>query len=209
VPRSKLDVLLRALERRINSPLTSSCGRLFDAVAAIARVRQKVSFEAQAAIELEMAAQFDLKDRAAFAKRARTAARAKTKPEERLLDAAYQFDLLPKEGSLIISTRPMFEALIRDVHNLLPVREISRKFHEGLVNLLVQVAERLRELTSLHRICLSGGTFNNLYLTTSLVSRLVASGFELFTQNDVPAGDGGLSLGQAMVAAHQASNITA
>jgi hydrogenase maturation protein HypF len=209
VPRAKLDLLLRALERRINSPLTSSCGRLFDAVAAIARVRQKVSFEAQAAIELEMAAQFNLKDLATFAKSSKTAARASSKSREKSEDGAYQFDILPKEGRLIIGTRPMFEALIRDVHNLLPVREISRKFHEGLVNLLVQLAERLRGLTSLQRICLSGGTFNNLYLTTRLVSRLVVSGFEVFTQNEVPAGDGGLSLGQAMVAAHQASNITA
>jgi hydrogenase maturation protein HypF len=77
------------------------------------------------------------------------------------------------------------------------------KFHNGLANVFVQIAGKVREATSLNRVCLSGGTFNNLYLTTQLFSRLGADGFEVFTQNEVPAGDGGLSLGQAMVAAHQ------
>ena len=104
---------------------------------------------------------------------------------------------------LIISTRPMFEALVEDVQNQLPVSHISRKFHDGLVNTFVEIAATLRNRTSLNRVCLSGGTFNNLYLTVNLVGALAQSGFDVFTQNEVPAGDGGLSLGQAVVAAHQ------
>jgi hydrogenase maturation protein HypF len=176
----KLDLLLQVLERRINSPLTSSCGRLFDAVAAAAGIRQEVTYEAQAAIELEMATGSNGSD-----------------------DVAYDFRLLPGPDSLIISTRPMFESLVEDVCQRRPIAEISRKFHNGLANVFVKIAERLREHTSLSRVCLSGGTFNNLYLTAQLVSRLGENGFEVFTQNEVPAGDGGLSLGQAMVAAHQ------
>jgi len=180
IARPKLNLLLQAVERRINSPLTSSCGRLFDAVAAIAGIRQQVTYEAQAAIELEMTiGKWDSDD-------------------------AYEFRLLPGAGSTSISTRPMFEALVADVCHHRSTDELSRKFHNGLVNVFVQIAEKLRETTSLNRVCLSGGTFNNLYLTTQLVSRLGENGFEVFTQNEVPAGDGGLSLGQAMVAAHQA-----
>jgi hydrogenase maturation protein HypF len=97
----------------------------------------------------------------------------------------------------------MFEELLKDVLRGTPVSGISRKFHNGLVKLFVDIAESLRDRTSLNRVCLSGGTFNNRYLTQKLVTELSAAGFEVFTQNEVPAGDGGLSLGQAMVAAHQ------
>jgi hydrogenase maturation protein HypF len=181
IARPKLDLILQALDRRINSPLTSSCGRLFDAVAAIAGVRQQVTYEAQAAIELEMAiGNWDSDD-------------------------AYDFRLLPGQDSLIISTRPMFEGLVEDICQHRSTAEISQKFHNGLVNVFVQIAAKLREHTSLNRVCLSGGTFNNLYLTIQLLSRLGENGFEVFTQNEVPAGDGGLSLGQAMVAAVRSS----
>jgi hydrogenase maturation protein HypF len=180
IARPKLDLLLQALERRINSPLTSSCGRLFDAVAAVAGVLQQVTYEAQAAIELEMA----IGNNGSY-------------------DDAYDLTLLPGATSTIISTRQMFEALVEDVCQRRPLTELSLKFHNGLVNVFVQIAGKVREATSLNRVCLSGGTLNNLYLTTQLLSRLGADGFEVFTQNEVPAGDGGLSLGQAMVAAHQ------
>jgi hydrogenase maturation protein HypF len=184
IPAAKLDLLLQARERRVNSPLTSSCGRLFDAVAAIAGIRNTVTYEAQAAIELEMAisdADFGSED-------------------------AYNFGLLRESNNAatIINTRPLFEALIEDVLRQRTASEISAKFHNGLINLFVQIAKKLRSDTSLNRVCLSGGTFNNLYLTTHLVSRLSSAGFEVFTQNEVPAGDGGLSLGQAIVAAHHA-----
>jgi len=163
--------------RRVNSPLTSSCGRLFDAVAAVAGVRQRVSYEAQAAIELEMAI------------------------GDSVTDAAYPLDILKGNDVALISTRPMFEALVADVLSNQPVSEISLRFHNGLVTTFVSLAETLRDRDSLNRVCLSGGTFNNLYLTMRLVRALTAAGFEVFTQNEVPAGDGGLSLGQAMVAA--------
>jgi hydrogenase maturation protein HypF len=176
---AKLDLVLRMVERRINSPRTSSCGRLFDAVAAIAGIRNQVSYEAQAAIELEMAIGRELNEK------------------------AYRFETIQSDGTLIISSRCMFEELIGDVSQGTPIFEISRKFHNGVVNIFVEIARILRDRTSLNRVCLSGGTFNNLYLTTHLVSALSAADFEVFTQNEVPAGDGGLSLGQAMVAAHQ------
>jgi len=167
------------IERRINSPLTSSCGRLFDAVAAIAGIRNEVSYEAQAAIELEMAIGDELKS------------------------DAYPFEMIQRNGPLLINARAMFEELFQDVSRGTALSAISHKFHNGLVNIFVEVAETLRGRSSLNRVCLSGGTFNNLYLIKNLNAALSAAGFEVFTQNEVPAGDGGLSLGQALVAAHQ------
>jgi hydrogenase maturation protein HypF len=262
VSDAKLDLVLRMIDRRINSPLTSSCGRLFDAVAAIAGIRNRVSYEAQAAIELEMA----IEDMNREDRKDVLTNRPQSVPKDH--DAgnggAYCFELSATQGGdlstvgdgasgrekwisdafpqlsldgeaakqrqnrargvspgnetearsapkgrqiqgtpVIIGSRRMFEALIEDVLRRTPVTDISRRFHNGLVNIFVEIAGTLRDRTSLNRVCLSGGTFNNLYLTTNLVAALTAADFEVFTQNEVPAGDGGLSLGQAMVAAHQ------
>jgi hydrogenase maturation protein HypF len=175
--RSKVDFLLRMMERGVNSPLTSSCGRLFDAVAALSGIRQQVNYEAQAAIELEM---------------------AMAASEE---SAAYPMKLLPENDHWIISTRPLFEALLGDLGRHVPVGAISRRFHNGLVAGFVELATLLRGKTDLHRVCLSGGTFHNVYLSEQLEARLSEVGFEVFTQREVPSGDGGLSLGQAVVAA--------
>jgi hydrogenase maturation protein HypF len=238
IARPKLDLLLRALERRINSPLTSSCGRLFDAVAAIAGIRQQVTYEAQAAIELEMAigyhdarsqdayffellpdsdnsnSQESLADKPMHAEKAAERRQNAARGVSRGYGGGFDEARARRKNhsssgfeSFIIGARPIFEALVQEVRSERPIREISQKFHEGLVNVFVQIAQKIRERTSLNRVCLSGGTFNNLYLTTKLVSRLSETGFEVFTQNEVPAGDGGLSLGQALVAAHRASGI--
>ena len=79
--------------------------------------------------------------------------------------------------------------------------EISRRFHNGLVEGFVGLATLLRKKTALDRVCLSGGTFHNIYLSQRLEARLFQAGFQVFTQKEVPSGDGGLSLGQALVAA--------
>ena len=177
----KADLLLRMMEQGVNSPLTSSCGRLFDAVAALAGIRQEVNYEAQAAIELEM---------------------AMTSSDE---DTGYPMrlvpQLVPESDHWIISTRPLFEALLDDLGRNVPVAAISRRFHNGLVAGFVELATLLRKKTDLNRVCLSGGTFHNAYLSERLEARLSEAGFEVFAQKEVPSGDGGLSLGQAVVAA--------
>jgi hydrogenase maturation protein HypF len=235
--RPKLEMLQRALERRINSPLTSSCGRLFDAVAALAGIRQQVTYEAQAAIELEMAINHrepvsheaypfalvpdpdapwsdtpleetamhnDADSRAEVKNRAPETIRGPATKEDQAA-AKRKNNSQNDRQNLIISTCPMFQALLEDIRQGHSASVISRKFHHGLIKVFTQIAVALRHRTSLNRICLSGGTFNNLYLTSRLVSQLQSDGFDVFTQNEVPAGDGGLSLGQAMVAAHQAA----
>jgi hydrogenase maturation protein HypF len=175
----KAELLLRMLERKINTPLTSSCGRLFDAVAALACVREQVNYEAQAAIELEMAMHSN---------------------NEKV---AYPFDLKMNGSCTVIGTRPLFESLIADLRKGIPVATISRRFHNGLVEVFATIANAIRERTSLNRVCLSGGTFHNSFLLENLSSKLAAHAFEVFTHAEVPAGDGGLSLGQALIAAHR------
>jgi hydrogenase maturation protein HypF len=177
-PRAAATVL-RLLERKVNSPLTSSCGRLFDAVAGLVGIRQRVNYEAQAAIELE-AALGDAGDA-----------------------AAYPLALRPEGGGWIIETRPLFEALVEDLRCGAPVGLVSRRFHNSLVEVFACLAELVRQRTGLARVCLSGGTFQNAYLLERLLQRLEAESFQVFTQTEVPAGDGGLSLGQALVAAHK------
>jgi hydrogenase maturation protein HypF len=181
--RRRVEVLLRMIERKVNSPLTSSCGRLFDAVAALAGVRQRVNYEAQAVIELEMAM------------------------ENAGQDAAYPLAIVDEGDSWLIETRPLFEALVRDLQQTLPLSAISRRFHNGLVEVLGRLAVLLRKRTALNRVCLSGGTFQNIYLLEQLDQRLKADRFEVFTHADVPPGDGGLSLGQALVAARRARSL--
>ena len=175
--RPRVDVLLRMMEQGVNSPLTSSCGRLFDAVAALAGIRQQVNYEAQAAIELEMA----------------MASSDET--------GAYPLSLAPENDRWTIGTRPLFEGLLEDLRRNVSVAVISRRFHNGLVETFVELATLLRDKTALNRVCLSGGTFHNVYLSQRLEARLCEARFEVFTQKEVPAGDGGLSLGQAVVAA--------
>lgn len=177
IARGEAETMLRMMERRVNSPLTSSCGRLFDGVAAVIGLRDAVDYEAQAAMELESAALAAPKDA-----------------------GAYPFSLVREGNSWQIGVRPLFEAIVGDLRKNTPVETISLRYHNGLAEILSRMAEQLREECSLHRICLSGGTFQNACLLSTLVQKLEANGFEVFTQAEVPAGDGGLSLGQALVA---------
>jgi hydrogenase maturation protein HypF len=176
---SSLKLALQMMERGLNSPLTSSCGRLFDAVAAVAGIRSQVNYEAQAAIELEMAA-LESDDA-----------------------TGYSMGLVTEGAGWVIDTRPLFEALLADRERKLPVSDISRRFHNGLVETFSRLARLISDRSGLRQVCLSGGTFQNALLLKGLRETLRAEGFEVFTHAEVPAGDGGLSLGQAMVAAHR------
>ena len=174
---NKTQLLLRMMEQRINSPLTSSCGRLFDAVAALIGIRQHVNYEAQAAIELEMAMSASGDDH------------------------EYLLEIREGDDGCVIGCRPLFAALMDDLSRNVDAGVISRRFHNALVVTFTRIAALLRERTGLKRVCFSGGTFHNVYLSQRLESKLVDKGFAVFTHREVPAGDGGLSLGQALVAA--------
>ena len=177
--RPRTETLLRLIERGVNSPLTSSTGRLFDAVAAMAGVRERVNYEAQAAIELEAAL------------------------EETGGGNGYLFAIRDEGGAWIIETRPMFLSLAQDIREGVPTGVISFRFHLGLVDVLARTAELVLGRTGLDRVCLSGGSFQNCFLAEHLQARLEREGFQVFTHAEVPCGDGGISLGQALVAAHR------
>jgi hydrogenase maturation protein HypF len=174
----KLSVVQQMIDRQIHSPRTSSCGRLFDAVAALAGVRSVVNYEAQAAIEFEMIGH-DSSD-----------------------TGAYPFSLIPAGTHWLIGTLPLFDYVLRDMRRQQPVADISRRFHAGLASTFVELAENIREQSKLNRVCLSGGCFQNVLLFELLRDGLQEKSFEVYFHSEVPAGDGGISLGQALIAAH-------
>jgi hydrogenase maturation protein HypF len=171
-----LPVLRAMLARRINTPLTSSVGRLFDAVAAIVGLRQVAQFEGQAAMELE----FALND-------VRT-------------DDTYPFELREGGPSVIIDWAPAVHALLEDVQGGMPVARMAARFHNTLADIIVAVAARLQQ----ERIVLSGGCFQNRYLTERTVQRLKAEGFRPYWHQRIPPNDGGIPLGQILAAGRSA-----
>jgi hydrogenase maturation protein HypF len=177
--RRRTENLLKVTANDRLSPLTSSAGRLFDTVAALAGIRGEVNYEAQAAIELEAAIKASQ-------------------------DATgYPFTVRNDGDAWIVDSAPMFHALIADLRAGVSTGAVSRKFHLGLVDALATVAGGVRETSGLDRVCLSGGTFMNRFLAEHLERRLERLSFKVFTHSEVPCGDGGLSLGQALVAARR------
>jgi hydrogenase maturation protein HypF len=174
----KLQVVLQMMEREIHSPRTSSCGRLFDAVAALIGVRNTVTYEAQAAIELEMAAHNSTDE------------------------GAYPFDLTKERSIWKIGTRPFLEWLIADLRKQVSIQDMSRRFHNGLALVMTNIAGKIREERNLNRVCLTGGCFQNVLLFEFALNALRKQNFEVYFHSEVPTGDGGLSLGQALVAAN-------
>ncbi|HYC62474.1 MAG TPA: carbamoyltransferase HypF [Thermoanaerobaculia bacterium] len=158
------------LDQRINVFETSSCGRLFDAVASMLGLRQEITFEAQAAIDLEQAVD----------------------PSEQ---GVYPFAVDGDE----IDMRPTIAAIAHD----LGIATIAAKFHNTLAEMIAVVCERIRAGDALHRVCLSGGVFQNALLLERTASRLLQRGFDVITHSCVPTNDGGIALGQAAIAAER------
>ena len=176
VPEEERKLFLKMLERRLNSPLTSSCGRLFDAVAALIGLRQRVSYEGQAAIELEAIAE--------------AAASAEV----------YPFDIAREEEVQVVDFREMLRAVVTDVVAGRPRDEIARCFHNTMAAMVAGVCMKIRTETGMDRVVLSGGVFQNKLLSESVFTLLADNGFHVYTQRLAPPNDGGLALGQAIIA---------
>jgi hydrogenase maturation protein HypF len=174
IPAKKVAAVRAMIERGINTVETSACGRLFDAVASIAGLRHEVNFEAQAAIQLEAIAVPGL-------------------------DEQYPFEISDGEAWQI-DMRPAIESIVRDVIEGRAVGLIAALFHNTVAAIVVEICRRLRAAEGLDRVCLSGGTFQNLYLQERAAAGLRSSGFEVFLHSKVPPNDGGISLGQAVIA---------
>ncbi len=169
-------LFLQMLERRINTPLTSSCGRLFDAVASLIGLRQTVAYEGQAAIELE--------------------ALAESYPET----GVYPFSLTDVAGRLILDFSAMLGILAHEVLRDRPRGALARRFHNTLAFAAAEVCEKIRTDTGRDRVVLSGGVFQNRLFSEGLCTLLEEKGFHVFTQRLAPPNDGGLALGQAIIA---------
>jgi hydrogenase maturation protein HypF len=171
-------LFLTMMRRDINSPLTSSCGRLFDAVAAIIGLRERNSYEGQAAIELEAAAELGAPD------------------------GSYPYALFDEAGGFVVDFRLMTAAILKDIVGRETVPLMARRFHETLAAAVADGCARIRRDSGIQRAVLSGGVFQNRLLSERVQSILTADGFQVFTHRLVPPNDGGLALGQAVIAGH-------
>ncbi|MBA7643447.1 Carbamoyltransferase HypF [subsurface metagenome] len=173
----EIDIIKKQIERKINSPLTSSCGRLFDAVSALIGVRGEIKYEAQAVIELEMAA-YDEVDETNY----------------------YPFSIVEQDGLSLVKLQDLFSAIVCDLQSNTAKATISVKFHNTVAQMTNELCQIISCKTGITQVVLSGGVFQNRLLLRKTVSLLEAGGFTVFTHKQVPCNDGGISLGQAVIA---------
>jgi hydrogenase maturation protein HypF len=178
---SAMRTIQRMLARRALAPPTSSAGRLFDAVASLAGVRDSVSYEGQAAIELEALA-------------------GQGGPYE-----PYPFLLEPAAAgtgsAFLIDTRPLIRAVAADADQGVAAADIARRFHDTLVELIARVCQKIRQAKGVETVALTGGVFQNALLSSQVAARLINDGFGVYRHHRVPPNDGGLSLGQLAIGA--------
>lgn len=167
----RIRIVQRQLEIGLNAPLTSSVGRLFDAVASLVGIRQMVNYEAQAAIELE----------------------AIVDPDE---GGIYPFEVSDK----MIDPSPVIRSIIEDIHRAVPVSKIAARFHNSISTMLLDICLDMRERFGTSTVVLSGGVWQNMVLLAKTVAILRGSGLEVVHHRKVPSNDGGVSLGQAAIA---------
>jgi hydrogenase maturation protein HypF len=162
------------LSRGINSPLTTSVGRLFDAVAALIGLHQRVTFEGQAAMALEFVA-------------------------ESGVDTAYPLSLVGDGDSLVLDWRPLVEAVLHDLRRRVAPGVVAARFHNWLVTAILAVSQAVGE----RHVALTGGCFQNRLLTEQAGRRLTENRHLVLLHRQVPPNDGGISFGQVVVAAGQ------
>ncbi|MBI4222052.1 MAG: carbamoyltransferase HypF [Planctomycetes bacterium] len=175
----KLEILFKMLSQKINSPLISSMGRLFDGVASLLDLQHSVNYEGQAAVKLESIA-------------------------DECETGHYPFGINANAGGrcnvpFIIQWQPVIKKIIEDMHHKTASPTISARFHNSIVKMVVQVCTMLRNSKGINDVVLSGGVFQNNFLLSRLVKKLKLHGFTLYSHKKVPCNDGGLSLGQAVI----------
>lgn len=175
IDEKKMKFIVEMISKRVNSPDTSSLGRFFDGIAAIVGIRNNVSFEGQAAMELEMIAG------------------EKT-------GATYDYEWVSEDVHRVL-LQPIVRGVVDDLAKGVRPSTISSKFHTTLIRMFSELCDVIRMESGLDRVALSGGVFQNSILLTGLIQALKEKNFHVITHTRVPANDGGISLGQAMVAA--------
>lgn len=174
---SELQLLKKVLKKKINTPVTCSAGRLFDAVASLIGLRQELNFEGQAAMELEFMI-------------------------DKKVEANYSLDIKNKKP-FVIDWQPMIVEIIYDIQHKIDKGIIAAKFHNTLVEMIVSIANKIGE----EKIVLTGGCFQNKYLTEKAVMRLNEEGFKSYWHQRIPCNDGGISVGQIIALKFSKLNV--
>jgi len=176
IEKTELDLIKKQIDRSINTPLTSSCGRLFDAVSALLGIREKIDYEGQAAVDLEMAT-----DDSAEA-------------------GIYPYYIEGNESINVIKVKKLFAAILSDLSRNIPPSIISTRFHNTVAQMVSEICSRMAAGTGITSVALSGGVFQNRLLLRKTTAALKKAGLTPLTHHRVPASDGGISLGQAVIA---------
>jgi hydrogenase maturation protein HypF len=169
----ELGIVSKMLTKQLNAPKTSSIGRLFDAVSSLVGLRQQASFEGQAAMDLEFAL------------------------EGVETDERYEFEMIELKKPFVLDWALMIQGVLEDLEHKVPAEKISAKFHNTLVETIITVAQRLGE----KQVVLTGGCFQNKYLTERTIHRLRQENLEPYWHRQIPPNDGGIALGQVLAAA--------
>jgi len=175
IPPGQVEIVMNMLRTGFNSPVTTSCGRLFDGVAALVGLRNSVNYEGQAAVEFEQCI-------------------------ENNNGTSYDFFMDIRENGFVIDWRPMIRQVVEDLNNRAARGSVALKFHNGLAHILLQAALKARQITGLNIIALSGGVFMNIYLLARLSALLEAQKFKVCTHHQTPCNDGDIAFGQAVIA---------
>ncbi|MDQ1330325.1 MAG: hydrogenase maturation protein HypF [Thermodesulfobacteriota bacterium] len=171
----KIRFIIGMITKKINSPETSSLGRLFDGISAILGIRQHVCFEGQAAMELEMLS-------------------------EENSGGKYDYEWISDDNVYKILTAPIIKGVVSDLHNGITPSVIGGKFHGTVICLYTELCKMIRKDTDIEQIALSGGAFQNSILLSGMIKSLEENRFKVYSHKFVPSNDGGISLGQAMIA---------
>jgi len=171
IPKTKTDLIIEAIDKKINAPLSSSCGRLFDAASALIILCTVSKFHAEAPMRLE-----SITDR----------------------DVLESYNFSPGQT---ISFKPTFKEIIHDLQNDISPGIISAKFHNTLINVIFATVSEIRQNTGINKVVLSGGSFQNVILLEETERILTENNFEVFAHEKVPSNDGGIALGQLAIAA--------
>ncbi len=180
ISQVELNTIKKQLELKLNCPLTSSAGRIFDAVSAIIGICGEAAYEAQAAIELEMSAPDDINDI--------------------INQGAYPYVIDKENGIFVIRLAKLIKAIIGDVGNKTAIPVISARFHNTIAAIIIETSKLISKQTGIKTVALSGGVFQNRILLNLVITGLEKEGFNVLSHKIVPCNDGGLALGQAVIA---------
>jgi hydrogenase maturation protein HypF len=175
----EIELIKRQIHTGLNSPLCSSMGRLFDAVSALIGVRGEIDYEGQAAIELEMTA-YDAGDEVG--------------------NDSYPYSIIEHDGTNIIQLKELLLAIVEDLYRDVSKATISTRFHNTIAQMICEMCQLIARKTGINQVALSGGVFQNRLLLRKVVPLLESTGFSVLTHKQVPCNDGGISLGQAVIA---------